>query len=120
MDKFGLYHIVNEVPALAKRPPSGFIEITDKFLINSISNGFVYQNRINKLIVISSLAEMENGKKYFHVSLYFKDHIPSWDMTKLVKDCFIGENRDAFIYFPKKNEYVNAMPYCLHLWSEEN
>lgn len=120
MNDFGLYHIVNEVPFTApcvENLPRVW-EKSDNLLTRIVSNGACYRLKKSKLVVISSLATMEDGKNYLHVSTSFPDRIPNWDMLKTVKERFIGQDRDAFIYFPIDKEYVNVMPYCLHLWSE--
>lgn len=120
MDKFGLYHIVKEVPftapCVANLPKTW--KKADKVLAGLVSSGACYTLKKSNLLVISSLATMEDGKNYLHVSCSLSDRIPNWDMLKTIKERFIGKNRDAFIYFPIDKEYVNVMPYCLHLWSE--
>lgn len=82
--------------------------------------GCAYYNSLRQLTVITSIDVMDDDKKYIHISLSHKNKIPDWDTVKAVKDKFIGKDSDAFIYFPIDSEYINLMPYCLHLWHEIN
>ena len=41
---------------------------------------------------------------------------PSWDDMCLIKDIFFKEDESVIQIHPPKNEYVNNMPNCLHLW----
>ncbi len=35
---------------------------------------------------------------------------------KRVKDAFFGEDSEAFHVLPKKDDYINLHPFCMHLW----
>lgn len=50
-----------------------------------------------------------------HVSISYRDHLPDWDTVRLVKDAFFGDDIDAMMVLPRKEDYVNAMPYCFHI-----
>lgn len=115
MQNFGLYHIKQTMPWKINKIPKGFNEIYNPLLSSTMS---CYNNISRALIVVSSEEIMDNDKSYIHISLSHKNKIPDWETVKYVKENFIGEDKDAFIYFPVKSEYVNFMPYCLHLWSE--
>jgi len=58
-----------------------------------------------------------DGSPWLHVSVSRKTYTPTHDDMALVKKDFIGENRYAYSIWPPKSEYVNIMPYCLHLWA---
>lgn len=121
MKNFGLHHIVKTVPIvpdLAKNLPPVW-EYRSPHYFREVFPGEAFYLKPKKLLVICSLDTMENGKTYLHISLSFANKIPDWDMVKMVKEKFIGKDKDAFIYFPIESEYINLMPYCLHLWSEE-
>lgn len=81
--------------------------------------GVAFYHKPKKLAVICSLDTMDNGKTYLHISLSHPNKIPDWNTVKMVKELFIGKNKAALIYLPTEEEYVDLMPYCLHLWSEE-
>lgn len=122
MRNFGLFHIVSSVPfysnAMMWHLPPGWEQRRD--LSEAVSGGTCYYNKKHKLAVIVSLDTMTDGKTYLHVSLSRPDRIPDWNTVKRVKDIFIGKKQSAFIYFPPEDEYVNLMPYCLHLWSKQD
>ena len=58
------------------------------------------------------------GAGWEHVSVApFKRSVtPSWDDMCLIKDIFFKEDESVIQIHPPKNEYVNNMPNCLHLW----
>ena len=41
---------------------------------------------------------------------------PSWDDMCTIKDIFFKEDEAVIQIHPPKNQYVNNMPNCLHLW----
>lgn len=120
---FGLCHIVDSKPfnpVFANLPKEW--SIYHHPLIESLTQGNIYKKwkKSNTLFVVITLDTMEDGKRYIHLSMSYRDRIPDWETVKEVKNTFIGGNKDAFIYFPIESEYVNIMPFCLHLWSEYN
>ena len=64
-------------------------------------------------------AVTENGDKYLHISCSHGNKLPTWDELVQVKNTFIGEDVQAFQVLPRKEDYVNLMPYCLHLWAKD-
>ena len=67
--------------------------------------------------VLRSFAYFDHDEKWIHISFSREDRIPSWsDLTK-VKNDFLGDEREAIKLIPKKNDYVNFDPFCLHIWS---
>lgn len=57
-----------------------------------------------------------NGGGWDHVSVSRKNKMPTWDEMCAIKDMFFDPEEVAVRYHPKKSEYVNNHPYCLHLW----
>lgn len=51
-----------------------------------------------------------------HVSVSTKHRTPTWEEMAEIKKLFWGEDVTVVQYHPKKSEYVNNHPYCLHLW----
>ena len=51
-----------------------------------------------------------------HVSVSLKKRCPTWEEMCMVKDIFWGEDECVVEFHPPKKDYVNVMPYCLHLW----
>lgn len=56
------------------------------------------------------------GRKWIHLSIASPDRLPSWEALKEAKELFLGD-RDVIQWLPRKSEYVNAHPNCLHLWA---
>lgn len=42
--------------------------------------------------------------------------IPTWDDMCMLKDMFWNDDEDVIQIHPAKDQYVNNMPNCLHLW----
>lgn len=55
-----------------------------------------------------------------HVSVSTKRRVPNWQEMCFVKDLFWNDEECVIQYHPPKSEYVNAHPYCLHLWRPVN
>ena len=51
-----------------------------------------------------------------HVSVSAKDRCPTWGEMCWVKDQFWGPEECVIQYHPPRSRYVNAHPFCLHLW----
>ena len=51
-----------------------------------------------------------------HVSVSFKNRIPTWEEMCYVKDLFFKEDEVVVQYHPRKEDYINNHKYCLHLW----
>jgi len=81
--------------------------------------------RIGELRVISSgtpgpddptwNAEIKNWE---HVSVSVLHRIPSWEEMCRVKELFWADDETVVQFHPRKSEYVNAHPHCLHLWKQ--
>ena len=73
--------------------------------------GVFTQGILNKMTVIWSY-----GGGWEHVSIDGKKRIPTWDEMCQLKDMFFTEDECCVQYHPPKREYVNNIPYCLHIW----
>lgn len=54
-----------------------------------------------------------------HVSVSYPRRCPTWDEMCKVKDLFFDKDETVVQFHPKKGEYVNLHPYCLHLWRKQ-
>ena len=65
-----------------------------------------------------------NGGGWDHVSVTYsnpkKKACPTWEQMCAIKNMFFEDEEDAIEYHPKKSEYVNVHPYCLHIWRPNN
>lgn len=65
---------------------------------------------------------ISNGDGWDHVSvsLYSTERTvtrcPTWEEMCFVKELVFDDEVPAMQLHPKKSEYVNNHPYCLHLW----
>ena len=51
-----------------------------------------------------------------HVSVSYKDRTPIWDEMCMVKSYFWNDDEAVVQYHPKRGDYVDFHPHCLHLW----
>lgn len=56
------------------------------------------------------------GWEHCSVSPYAKRIMPSWDDMVAIKDIFWKDDESVIQIHPPKDQYVNNMPNCLHLW----
>lgn len=56
------------------------------------------------------------GWEHVSVSPEIKRIVPTWDDMCKIKDIFFGDDEAVIQIHPPKDEYVNIMPNCLHLW----
>jgi len=56
------------------------------------------------------------GGGWEHISIDGKKRCPDWDEMCKLKDMFFDEDECCVQYHPPKSEYVNNLPYCLHIW----
>lgn len=56
------------------------------------------------------------GGGWEHVSMDGKNRMPTWEEMCQLKDMFFVEEECCVQYHPPKSEYVNNIPYCLHIW----
>lgn len=59
---------------------------------------------------------ISNGGGWEHVSVSIKGRCPRWQEMCFIKQLFWEDEEEVIQYHPKKSEYVNLHPYCLHLW----
>lgn len=69
------------------------------------------------LRIISSGSGEKTGE-WEHVSVSRTDRCPTWDEMNQVKELFWADNETVLQFHPKRSEYKNQMPFCLHLWKQ--
>lgn len=59
-----------------------------------------------------------NGAGWEHISVSPRksNYTPTWDDMCALKELFFKDDEAAIQIHPPKEEYVNNMPNCLHLW----
>lgn len=56
------------------------------------------------------------GGGWEHVSIDGKKRMPDWNEMCMLEDMFFKYDECCVQYHPPKSEYVNNIPYCLHIW----
>lgn len=116
--KIGLTHIKSTVamsPPIAQRLGPEWLWLGVPPIEYS---GYAFRNSSTGILVITSVDTMDDGSRVWHVTCSYADHLPSWEDLKTIKNLFIGPEVDALQLLPKESDYINLMPYCLHLWAE--
>jgi len=67
---------------------------------------------------LTVLASTDGG--WDHVSVSRGSRDPYWAEMCKIKDLFFDDEECAVQYHPKKSEYVNLHPHCLHLWRNQD
>ena len=83
---------------------------------DSIGNNgaFIVPTNTGILFVICS-----DQEGWEHVSVSRKDKkTPSWEEMCVIKNIFWDEEDVVVQYHPRKSDYVNNHPGCLHLWRQ--
>ena len=62
------------------------------------------------------IASTGAGWEHVSVAPYNKRYIPTWDDMCCIKDIFFRDDEAAIQVHPPKEEYVNNVDNCLHLW----
>lgn len=82
------------------------------------NNGtFLVEGKINeKAFSLYCIASDGGGWEHVSVSPTRPKGCPSWDHMCHIKNLFWDEGDLVVQYHPKKEDYVNCHPNCLHLW----
>lgn len=78
------------------------------------ADGMVGAFRVKDMLIMSSGTDTEYG--WEHVSVSLPTRTPTWAEMCFVKDLFWREDEMAVQFHPRKADYVNHHPFCLHLW----
>lgn len=81
---------------------------------------FMIPFKTAELKVIVSAGDLDPNYPWEHVSVSLPNRCPNWPEMCHVKNIFWGEDETVVQYHPKKSEYVDCHPYCLHMWRPVN
>ena len=56
------------------------------------------------------------GWEHLSVNPLKNDKTPTWDFMCRMKEMFFNDDEACVEYHPRKQDYVNNMPHCLHIW----
>lgn len=79
--------------------------------------GYIKLPRDNKTGYTKASIIWSNGGGWEHVSVCpLNGSMPTWKDMCFIKDMFFFDDDWVVQFHPAKDEYVNNMPNCLHLW----
>lgn len=96
--------------------PAGWQEVPFPF-DSPFSGCRRYVRKGDKLKVLFSADRHEDERVWIHVSMSFKNRVPSYQDMCDVKRLFIGPGRKAIQVFAAESDHVNIHPNCLHIWA---
>lgn len=73
------------------------------------------RSHVLKVLASDGVTDDELGG-WEHVSVSLPNRCPNWDEMCKVKSLFWADDETVIQFHPKKTQYVNNHPYCLHLW----
>ena len=79
---------------------------------------FLIPFRTAKLAVIADWGRGGCVGGWEHVSVSLPNRCPNWDEMCFIKDLFWDDEETVVQFHPRKSEYVNNYPHCLHLWRQ--
>jgi len=69
--------------------------------------------------------QASDGELWDHVSVSVQDgdgpveRSPTWEEMCRVKELFFRDDEVIIQYHPRKTDYVDCHPFCLHLWRHQ-
>lgn len=89
----------------------------DLYGVNGNSGNGVFKVYVHG-VGFNVVASDGGGWDHVSVTLSSKNahRCPTWEEMCAIKDMFFEDEESCVQYHPKKSEYVDAHPYCLHLW----
>lgn len=70
------------------------------------------------LRITASDGTMPEEENWEHVSVSLAARCPTWLEMQHAKEMFWGDTETVLQFHPKGRYYVNAHPFCLHLWRQ--
>ncbi len=88
--------------------------------IDGGDDGQHWRHARTRQTVIQSVARERDGRRWLHVSTSVPGRTPTYEELRIVKNLFIGREREAVQKFPRQSEYfahaVKVQSDVLHLW----
>jgi hypothetical protein len=82
-------------------------------------HGLFFIPVVGRNSILKVLSSTDEGE-WIHVSVSLPNRCPTWNEMAKVKYMFFNDDETVVQFHPKKSEYVNNMPYCLHLWVKKD
>ena len=90
-------------------------------LIREIDNDEIFQfygHYTDPITRKDYLVKFTQGFGWEHLSVSTRNKTPEWDVMCKLKEIFWRDDECCVEYHPKREDYVNNMPYCLHIWKK--
>lgn len=71
---------------------------------------------LGTLAILATVQPAADESLWYHVSYSLADRCPTHDDTCAVRAAMFKPDALVVAVFPPVDEYVNHMPFCLHLW----
>lgn len=95
--------------------PSKWLTILETFFDGG--NGIIRLPRENKAGYTKATIVWSWGAGWEHVSVApLNGRMPTWNDMCFIKDLFFEPDEWVVQFHPARDEYVNNVPNCLHLW----
>lgn len=66
--------------------------------------------------VMLSVISSGDDPEWEHVSVSLPYRCPTWNEMNRVKELFWSDQETVLQFHPRKDQYRNVHPYCLHMW----
>ena len=67
-------------------------------------------------VIASDGTEIKEIEPWEHVSVSLKNRCPNWEEMSYIKNLFWNDDETVIQFHPRRAEYVNNFPNCLHMW----
>lgn len=85
-------------------------------ILSRSKHGLSAQHRDGLTVMMSGVIELD-GQRWLHLSCSRESRLPNWEDVVKVKETFIGQDTEGIIKLAPRSQWVNLMPFCLHVWS---
>ena len=85
-------------------------------VVDKCNGAFVIKLNGHVMKILASDGTDEEAQGWEHVSVSLRWRTPTWREMCWVKDQFWNDDEVVFQLHPRKSEYVNCHPNCLHMW----
>jgi hypothetical protein len=106
---------------MKKNPPNEFrvkIGLLATFDPIGMMGVFTIPTKHGNEVMIVVVNDDRVDKKWEHVSVSLTTRCPTWEEMCYVKSLFWEDDETVAQFHPKKSEYKNFHPYCLHMWRD--
>lgn len=78
-------------------------------------DGEAYRRR-DGATLIWSVAREQDGRRWLHISMAHRRHLPTWSELVDAKEWIAGDDVVGYQVIPARSEWISIHPYALHVW----